>query len=700
MRYIYRVRRTVQEGGVYLLLRRSAGWGLRRLGLRKAPPGGWRPGITPVTEKPDASLETDVPVIVPQFAQPVVSIIIPTYGQVQHTIACVASIVANPPDCPYEVIVLDDAYNGGDASRLQDEITGAALIRNISNQGFIRSCNLGASKARGKFLFFLNNDTKVLSGSIDYLYKFLKKHDDVGMVGSKLIFPDGSLQEAGGILWRDGNGWNYGRGDNPLKPEYCYVKDVDYISGAAIMLSANTFRRAGGFDLKYVPAYCEDSDLAFKVRSMGLRVMLEPRSVVVHFEGVSNGSDVSSGVKAHQVTNSITLKRAWSNELSREHYPSSDYLGYARDRRKGAPRILVIDHYVPEPDRDAGSRTMINVLRALTSAGWVVKFWPQNRAFSEIYTPPLQDMGIEVVDCRSPHSLETWLKEFGRTLDHVLISRPTVAEDVLEIVRANVVAKVSYYGHDLHFLRMKRQAQERQDRLLAHEAEAMKAWEETIWRSVDTVLYPSAEEVATVKSLVPQARTERLPPYCFEASCKRLSPTASKDVLFVAGFAHAPNVDAAEFLIKQVAPLVWAQDSGAKFILAGSNPSPKVKSLARDRVVVTGWVSDPDLSELYATSRVAVVPLSYGAGVKGKTLEALANGLPIVATTIGAEGIEGIGDAIWLSNDARGIANGILALLRDDALWIKQSELGAAYVDQHVSPQALSLALIAALTAA
>lgn len=269
MRYAYRLQSAYREGGINLLLRRSAGWGARRLGLRKHAEGRWRHGVEPALEKPDVSLEVNDPVVIPQFAEPLLSIIIPTYGQVQHTIACVASIVANPPDCPYEVIILDDAYQGADAARLNQEIEGAVLVRNASNLGFIRSCNLGASRARGEFLFFLNNDTKVLPGAISALLTFLQNHDDVGMVGSKLIYPDGRLQEAGGIIWSDGSGWNYGRGDNPEKPEYCYVKEVDYISGAAIMLAKETFLHAGGFDLKYAPAYCEDSDLAFKIRARG-----------------------------------------------------------------------------------------------------------------------------------------------------------------------------------------------------------------------------------------------------------------------------------------------------------------------------------------------------------------------------------------------------------------------------------------------
>jgi len=698
--YLGRVGASLDQGGVKLLAKRAFRFLTRKFGYQRDLASARAQTVELVEISFDASLAVDGITYIPQFTRHEISIVIPTYGEVQHTLACVASIVTHPPTAAYEVIVINDAYLGEDAKQLNSQISGAVVVHNQENIGFVRSCNYGASIAKGKYILFLNNDTKILPDSIDALHRLLVQNPDVGLAGSKLVYPDGTLQEAGGIIWSDGNCCNYGRGDFPFKPEYCYLRDVDYISGAAIMIEKYFFDALGGFDLKYAPAYCEDADLALKVRAIGRRVVMEPRSIIVHFEGISNGTNTSTGVKSYQVINTHTMRDAWADLLAEEHYPSTDYLALARDQRKGAPRILVIDGCVPEPDRDAGSRTIRHILGALVRAGWVVKFWPTDRKYSKIYTPPLQDIGIEVVDCRSSHSLATWLEEYGYSLNHVIVSRPTVASDVLKTILRRVKVPVSYYGHDLHFLRMQRQALEQKDNSLALEAEIMKSIEQNIWRRVRAVMYPSEMEVRTVKDIVPGKIVRAIPLYCFNDFLLRSSPPIDTTLLFVAGFAHSPNVDAALFLINSIAPLVWARYPNVNIILAGSRPTQEVLALAGDKVMVTGWISDEHLAKLYATARVAVVPLTYGAGVKGKVVEALAMGLPLVTTSIGAEGILGIEKAACIADDPMGFAAGIIKLLEDDHLWLAQSASGIEYAKVHYSPLALQHALINTLESA
>jgi glycosyltransferase involved in cell wall biosynthesis len=153
-----------------------------------------------------------------------VSVIIPTYGKVEYTLCCLASIAAYPPEASIEVIVVDDAIQDGSTSCLA-AVQGIRLIVNPSNLGYLRSCNTAARVANGEFLLLLNNDTQVMPGWLDALLTPFRCRAAVGAVGSKLLYPDGRLQEAGCIVWDDGSGWNFGRLDCPDRPVYNYLRE-------------------------------------------------------------------------------------------------------------------------------------------------------------------------------------------------------------------------------------------------------------------------------------------------------------------------------------------------------------------------------------------------------------------------------------------------------------------------------------------
>ncbi|WP_048863302.1 glycosyltransferase family 2 protein, partial [Acidisphaera rubrifaciens] len=454
---------------------------------------------------------------VPCAPAPRVTIIIPTYGQAACTLRCLASIAAHPPRAPVEIVVIDDA-SGDPAVAALARVRGLRFVTQARNLGYLLTCNAAAAGARGAFLMLLNNDTEVRDGWLDALLEALDRDPRAAAAGSKLLHPDGRLQEAGGILWADGSGWNYGRGDDPGRPEYNYVREADWCSAASLLVRRDAWDALGGFDPVYAPAYCEDSDLAFRLRARGRTVLYVPTSVVVHHEGTTHGTDTSRGLKAFQTRNQQILRRRWAGALA-DHYPNGDHVARARDRARDRRVTLVLDHLVPEPDRDAGSRTMDAFLTALQDAGDVVKFWPQNRHRTPGYAARLEARGIEVLYGTTPFA--EWLATRGGAVDRVLASRPAVADALLPDLLGLLRVPVVYYGHDLHHVRLRAQAAllppgAARDALLA-EAARQEAEEHRAWALADVVLYPSEEEAAAVRALRPGTDARAVVPYAFDS---------------------------------------------------------------------------------------------------------------------------------------------------------------------------------------
>lgn len=621
---------------------------------------------------------------------PSVSLVVPVYGKLPFTLRCLQSVLADQlrdPAGALELLVVDDASPDG-SGELLAQLDGAGPIRvlqNSSNLGFLRSCNRAAAVASGRWLGFLNNDTVVAPRWLVELIGTGERDARVGLVGAALLYPDGRLQESGGLVWNDGSAANAGRGGDPEHPDWRRLRDVDYVSGAAILVRHALFQQLGGFDSRYAPAYYEDTDLAMGIRQLGYRVVVQPQAQVIHDEGVSSGKDDESGSKKHQARNGQLFRRKWREVLA-THGPNGCFEPQELERgRRG--RVLVLEACTPSPDQDAGSLFMFNILLALEQLGLAVSFCAiDNLAYMPDYSAALERQGIRVLVHPQVASLEEHLREEGRHYDVVLIARPEVAEAALDPIKAHAPqARLIYYTHDLHHLRMERQHAVMPETVPAEAIQRMRQLEQEIVNVVDEVLYLSDIELKEAQErLRPRSRSWVLPPVvATTGSPGRAGPgyDGRRDLVFIGGFHHPPNRDAVLWFAETVMPLLRQAGSGLVLHVVGAQPPEDIRALESSDVVVHGYVAD--LEGLLAQRRIAVAPLRFGAGVKGKVLTALAAGLPLVGTSVALEGLSlRHGVHVLEANDAQAMADAVLQLDRSQLLWDELARQGREQVEQ------------------
>ncbi len=613
---------------------------------------------------------------------PDVSIVIPIYGQLAYTLNCIHSLMLHKSRYSAEIVIVDDA-SPDRSDKFLPQVQCIRYHRQKVNGGFIQSCNTGGEISSGRFIVMLNNDTRVTTGWLDNLIGSFDIWPNAGLVGSKMHYADGSLQEAGGIVWRDGSAWNYGRNDDPNRPQYSYARQVDYVSGCSIALPTGLWRDLGGFDPFYRPAYCEDVDLAFRVRGCGREVWFQPQSRIVHYEGKSSGTSTAIGVKAYQIVNTKKLFYRWRESLL-HHRPSGEAPYFERER-SARKRFLVVDATTPTPDQDAGSVQTFMALETCLALGYKTHFVPEdNWLFQPKYTSAMQAIGVDCAFAPYELGFENYIRRYGWLFDVILAYRVGVMEKVLPLARSHAPqAAVMFHLADLHYLRMERTAELSEDSDLRYAASMMKERELSVVKRVDCTISHSSAEVDILALEVPRCPVIQWP-LMFEYFGTERTFSERRDLCFLGGYRHTPNVDAVVYFVNEIFPLIKSQEPDIRFIIAGAHPPEEVRALAGNGVVVTGMVDD--LRDLFDPCRVFVGPLRVGAGVKGKIISALSYGIPVVSTELGVEGTElKHGKHVLVADDPLAFAEAVLRLYRDPDLWGSLSRAGQDLVKETLS---------------
>lgn len=616
----------------------------------------------------------------PLSGTPEVSVVIPVYKNVDYTLRCVLSLLRSRDKTAFDIHIADDKSpdeSGETLAKAFDGLDGVHMHVNEENLGFLQNCNAAVARTEAPFVFLLNNDTVVLDGWLDEALAVFKREKNVGLVGSKLVYPNGLLQEAGGIIWDAGSAANYGRYDDPAAPQYSFQRDTDYISGAAILLSRDSWNAVNGFSEELAPAYYEDTDIAMKLRRAGLRCIYQPLSTVVHFEGISSGTSTKTGIKRFQEINHEKFLETWKDDLAvmGKH---GDFTREVVDRYvKG--RILIFDAEVPKPDKDSGSITAYFYMKILSELGYRVTFVPENLAREGRYTVALQRLGVEVIHGPYVTNARKYVLDHGEDFDLFILSRATTGGQFFNELKAAFPEKPFVFDTvDLHHLRLMRQFELTGDMAFLEDAQQLKHVEYNTIRQSDATILVSEYEVDYLRSELGPF-PHMVIPLIYEDYERTKDFEQRRDIAFVGGYRHPPNIDAVKHLVENIWPQFREYETGATLHIIGSHMPPDFADYADEDINIVGFVDD--LEAYLDRIRFTVAPLRYGAGVKGKVGNSLRMGVPVVGTPVATEGMNLIDEeTVLIGTDARSFSEKMHRLYTDGALWQQLSDNGQAFV--------------------
>jgi glycosyltransferase involved in cell wall biosynthesis len=356
---------------------------------------------------------------------------------------------------------------------------------------------------------------------------------------------------------------------------------------------------------------------------------------------------------------------------------------------EGKSTLLFVDYAVPQYDLYAGSRANFMYLEMLAEMGLEVIFLPGDFERVEPYSTTLKQLGIEMLDGDwYRDNWETWLQENGQRIDYVFFNKPDPTAFFLPAVKRHTKAAIIYQCHDLHYLRLRREAGQENAPAMLEEANLFEKKEDFIFANSDVILSFSEVEEKLIKEKFPNKQVFTVPLFFYrDVADPGCDFNKRKELLFVGSCTHTPNRDAVSWFCSEIFPVIQRQIPDIALNVVGAEPSKNILALNSDVIRILGRVSDEELDKLYRTVKLMVLPLRFGAGVKGKLIEALHNGLPFVSTAIGLEGIKGIDQLVSPRDSVEDFAAEVVSLYLSDNKLAEMSQRGVKFVADNFTVQ-------------
>lgn len=626
----------------------------------------------------------------PQYEVPKVSILLVLHNRAELTLQCFTSIL-NSGEL-YEVIVVDNASTD-ETKQLLKKVSGAHVIQNERNIHYLQACNQASKVARGEYLLLLNNDAQLQRHTLSSALKTFASAGDIGAVGGKIILPDGTLQEAGSIVWQDGSCTGYGRGDSPFNPSYMFKRDVDYCSAAFLLIRRAPFLEVGGFDEEFSPAYYEETDYCVKLWKEGKRVVYDPDATVLHYEfASSDSSQAATELQSRHRWSFVSKHAGW---LGGQHKSDAKNVLAASSRLpKQAKRVLLLDDRVPHNILGSGFPRSNRIVWELVRMGHFVTCYPLSVP-QEDWASVYQDIPreVEVIVDHGPSLLEQFLKDREGYYDLIFVSRPhnmailkAILEKKPELCRD---AELVYDAEALYSLRKIEEMRLKGRRLSSLDRQRLLDEEISLAEGCDQIISVSQRECAEF-SRHGFERVHML------GLAMLASPTPNdfafrRDILFVGAIhdKNSPNADAVIWFSRKILPRIQKKLGRVSFIVVGLIHPDVEDQLRGPSVQIKGQVQD--LNELYNQARIFVAPTRFSAGIPHKIHEAAAHGLPTVTTSlVGRQLGWEAGNDLLMADNEDSFADACIKLYQDQELWNRLRQNALDRVPKECLPEAFS----------